>query len=150
MSLKVESPPFGSLDVPYLFEIWERYTSRSANQSRLNWHFVKLVLEGLGLALEETLQYLGRRLPTFIEFEQWIRERNDGEIEPLRLERLRAAIEGRTYGPEVAASIQAIDVREPVLSPEDLSFWEENGYVILHEAISAAACRATELAVWDV
>ncbi len=37
----------------------------------------------------------------------------------------------------------------PVFSKEDLEFWEENGYVIVREAVPPENCRAAEQAVWD-
>lgn len=36
-----------------------------------------------------------------------------------------------------------------VLSPEALTFWEENGYVVVPEAVPPDNCRAAEQAVWD-
>ena len=38
---------------------------------------------------------------------------------------------------------------EPVLSSEDLEFWEENGYVVARRAVPPENCRAAEKAVWD-
>jgi hypothetical protein len=37
----------------------------------------------------------------------------------------------------------------PVLSDEDRVFWEENGYVIVHNAVPPENCKAAEKAVWD-
>ena len=37
----------------------------------------------------------------------------------------------------------------PVLSPEDHAFWEENGYVILHDAVPPENLKACEQAVWE-
>ena len=37
----------------------------------------------------------------------------------------------------------------PVFSKEDLEFWEENGYVVVREAVPLENCRAAEQAVWD-
>ena len=36
-----------------------------------------------------------------------------------------------------------------VLSPEALDFWEENGYVVVPEAVPPENCKAAEQAVWD-
>jgi hypothetical protein len=36
-----------------------------------------------------------------------------------------------------------------VLSREDLKFWDENGYVIVREAISKQQAREAENAVWE-
>ena len=37
----------------------------------------------------------------------------------------------------------------PVFNKEDLEFWEENGYVVVREAVPLENCRAAEQAVWD-
>lgn len=37
----------------------------------------------------------------------------------------------------------------PVLSKKELDFWEENGYVVVSEAVPPENCRAAEQAVWD-
>ena len=37
----------------------------------------------------------------------------------------------------------------PVLSSEDLAFWEENGYVVVHDAVPPENCKAAEQAVWE-
>ena len=137
-----------SLGIPYLEDLWRRLTRRRPN-SKSNWLLDSIVLEGLGLPLEEARQYLARTQPAFGEFEQWILERNDGLIEPLRLERLNATIAQTPYSAGLQSALRTIETSGPVLSKNDLSFWEENGYVVLHEAISAPACRAAERAIWD-
>ena len=37
----------------------------------------------------------------------------------------------------------------PVFDAEALEFWEENGYVVVPEAVPLENCRAAEQAVWD-
>ena len=36
----------------------------------------------------------------------------------------------------------------PVLSESDLAFWEENGYVVVHDAVPPKKVKAAEKAVW--
>jgi len=105
-------------------------------------------MDGLGLGLEETLQYLGQQRPTLAEFEQWILDRNDGEVEPLRIERINAALSGAEYGDDLKRAIRAIEELPPTLSPDDIAFWKEHGYIVVHEAISRADCLSAEAAVW--
>jgi hypothetical protein len=64
--------PRSALGVFRWEEFWARATRRSANRSGLNWRDDRVLIDGLGLGLEETLQYLGRQQPTLVEFEQWI------------------------------------------------------------------------------
>ncbi len=37
----------------------------------------------------------------------------------------------------------------PVLSAADIDFWEENGYVVVHDAVPPENCKAAECAIWD-
>ena len=37
----------------------------------------------------------------------------------------------------------------PVLTAEDRKFWEENGYVVVHNAVPPENLKAAERAVWD-
>src|SRR5258706_11153305 len=132
-SVPLQKRSLSSLGVPHLETLWRRVTRRDGTRPA-NWTGDRIVIEGLGLPLEETLQYLGKEQPTLAEFERWILERNDGHIEPLRIERINATIDGTPYSDELKAEIQAIDQSEPVFTAADQSFWEENGYVILHNA----------------
>ncbi|NOT50597.1 MAG: hypothetical protein HOP10_04910 [Chitinophagaceae bacterium] len=44
---------------------------------------------------------------------------------------------------------QSSDRHEPdVSTANDLQFWEENGYVIIHHVISQENCKATEELIW--
>src|SRR5438046_2420674 len=108
-----DSLPQNSFNLPHLSKIWCRYTSRSAKPATGSWWIIKTTLEGLGLPLEETLQYLSKQQPTLDEFEQWILERNDGRIDRLRIERLKATIDGMPYSYEVATTIRSVDESEP-------------------------------------
>lgn len=144
------NPLTSSLGVAHLEELWRRATRRYGEKLRpRNWVHDRIVIEGLSLPLEETLQYLGQQRPSLADFEQWILERNDGSIDPLRIERINATIRGQEYSDQLKALIRAIDEAEPVLSQADLSCWEENGYVVVHEAIARNDCRAAEMAVWQ-
>ena len=144
-----ESNCRSSLGVRYLEEFWARLTRRSTDSPANKWRSDRVLLDGLGLGLEETLQYLGRQQPTLAEFEQWILDRNDQRIEPQRIARINATLNGSAYSEEVKRAIKAIDESAPVLSAEDLAFWDEHGYVVLHEAISLEQCQAAEAAVWE-
>src|SRR2546429_8821768 len=109
-TLQKKSP----LGVPHLETFWRRVTRRDGNRTPANWIDDRIAIEGLGLALEQTLQYLGRQQRTLGEFEGWILERTNGHIEPLRIERINAASDGTQYSEALKADIQALKVNEPV------------------------------------
>jgi Phytanoyl-CoA dioxygenase (PhyH) len=139
-----------SLGVTHLEELWRRVTRQDcAELPPQDWMRDRILMEGLSLPLEETLQYLARERPHLADFEKWIVDRNEGSIDPLRIERINATIHGTEYSDQLKAVIRAIDQAEPVLNEADLSFWEENGYVVVANAITRDECRAAETAVWE-
>jgi len=145
-----ETTRFG---VPHLKRLWQRamlmrngqYLPRRENE----WIHDKIVLFGLGLALEETFQYIYQKAPDFKEFEDLILKINGGNIDTAQLERINAALNGEKYSERLENELREIENGEPVLSESDLDFWDENGYVIVREAISKVEAAASETAIWD-
>lgn len=105
---------------------------------------VKTLLAGLRLNVLETLRYLHQQKPSYAQFEEWIWERNDGELTDTSLNRLRRALAGEDVGAEVG---RLDDVEG--LSADDLAHWDEHGYVILRNAISLEAAETAEMAIYD-
>src|ERR1700690_1044485 len=77
-----------TLEVVHLNRLWTRVLAlregKPVAEEETDWLFDQVLLSGLHLALEETMQYLYRTGPSFEEFEGWILERNNGRIEPER------------------------------------------------------------------
>jgi hypothetical protein len=102
-----------------------------------------VLLAGLRLGVRETLSFLNGAAPSFEEFEAWVLAKNDGTIEPARVERVNGALRGDgTFAPE---SVRA----EPVLSAADLASWDEHGYVVVKRAVPADDCRAAVEAIFE-
>jgi hypothetical protein len=95
-----------------------------------------VLLAGLRLGLRETVDFLAIHAPTFAEFEQWVLRKNGGALAPERVARLNGALRG-----DGEFALESI-LPEPVLSPADLAFWEEHGYIRIQQAVDADACRA--------
>lgn len=102
-----------------------------------------VLLAGLRLGVRETLDFLMTAVPSFEEFEAWVLAKNDGMIEPARVERLNRALRGDP--PTALESIQL----KPVLSAAELAFWDEHGYLVVKQAVSAEHCRAAVKAIFD-
>ena len=111
----------------------------------LTWD--RILLDGLGVALEDTRQYLGCK-PTLEELERWILLKNGGDIDPIGIRRINDVVSGAEYAREVRQYLSAVDEIEPVLNNADFEFWDEHGYVILRGAISREQAGAAEEAVW--
>lgn len=143
----------GKIGVIYLKYFWSKAmlerVGQASGKTQAEWNTDKILLSGLGLALEETIQHLYINSPTFEEFENWILEINGGEIDSIQIERLNAALCGENNTGNVKEWLESIENQDSVLSDEDLDFWKENGYVIVRRAISEDDARETEKAVWE-
>jgi ectoine hydroxylase-related dioxygenase (phytanoyl-CoA dioxygenase family) len=144
-----ELPPAGPLVIPYLARFWSRtLATRSGaappGNSASDWAADNTLLAGLGLNLRETYAYLFEHTPSLAAFEAWIIEINGGSIDPARVARLNAAL-----GAETGEGPIHPPAALPVLTSADLAFWDENGYVVLHDAVSAENSQAAAQAIYD-
>jgi hypothetical protein len=141
----------GALGVFWLKRLWSR--AAAARQGRFvppNIHerrLDNLVIHALGVGLEQTTMYLGEA-PSFAEFERWITSTTGG-VEPERIARINAAVLGTDPPPQIARWLVEVEASAPVLSAADLSFWQEHGYVVLHDAVPPEVREAGARAVWD-
>jgi len=139
---------WGTLGVFGLKRLWKQsargtncVTPRHPNAKKMRAD--SLLLAGLRLGIRETLDFLTTAAPSFEQFEAWVLGKNGGNIEPERVERLNAALRG-----DGGFALESI-LSEPVLSRDDLVFWEEQGYVVVKKAVSAAACAAAIDAIFS-
>jgi hypothetical protein len=141
----------GSLPIPRLKQFWSRRLAgvgwkQSDIEEAANWVADNTLLSGLRLGLRETFDYLYRERPTLDQFEAWILEKNGGALDPGRIQHLNAALDGRAVASQ---PVSPSNGGEPVLSGEDLEFWDENGYVVLHDAVSPEQCQAAADAIYS-
>ena len=145
------STEVGSLGVLHLKRIWSSvmtdrlgHTISRPGEQGLD----KMVLDCLGLGLNQTLQHLYASAPTFDDFEKWV-VAMAGRPDRLRTNRVNATITGHAYSEPVRQWLEAVESSEPVLTPDDLSFWEKNGYIVLRDAVSANARTDAANAIWE-
>jgi Phytanoyl-CoA dioxygenase (PhyH) len=151
----IDLPPAaetGALGVYQLKRLWARNAAARTGQrlpaDMREKHLDHLVIDALGLGLEQTAQYLSAAAPTFEQFERWI-VGTAGPPGPLQAARINAAVTGAPCPAEITQWLAAIDASPPVLSAGDLAFWDEHGYVILHDAVPADTLTAAARAVWE-
>jgi len=142
----------GALGICQLKRIWSR--TIAARQGRFTpismheRHLDHLVIHASGLGLEQTANYLGSVAPTFEEFERWI-VATTGGVPPARVARINAAVIGAAAPPDTAQEIAAIEASPPALTAADIAFWDEHGYVVLHDAVPADVREAATQALWQ-
>jgi hypothetical protein len=142
----------GMLGVYQLKRLWScNLAGRNGHRPAIDHarrHLDHLVVDAIGLGLEQTMQYLFAANPSFEEFERWI-VATVGPISPMQRARINAAVTGAPYPPEIVDWLAAVDASPPVLSADDLAFWDEHGYVVVHDAVPAESLAAAAQAVWD-
>jgi hypothetical protein len=132
------------LGVYQLKRLWSR--TMAARQGRFppttmhDRHLDNLVVHAIGVGLEQTAAYLGQAAPDFEAFERWI-VATTGGIDPERVARINAAVIGADTPPESRGALAALEASDPVLIAADLAFWDEHGYVVLHDAVPLCARR---------
>jgi len=107
----------------------------------------KILLDMLGLGIEQTHEFLGLVTPDFAAFRQWILA-IAGPPGQERLDRYHAWLAGAPAPAATAARQLAIDEAAPVLDGNDLRHWADQGYVILRAAISAEQAAAAAELLW--
>lgn len=141
----------GALGVMHLKRLWSSAMAQRCGHGFPRTHEKatdQMVLNALGLGLQQTIQYLFAAAPTFETFEQWIIE-VAGRPAPITIERLNAQISKTDYSSAVKHSLSEIEHAEPVLSEAELAHWQQQGYVVLKGAVSEQDCARAEQAIWD-
>jgi hypothetical protein len=142
----------GALGIYQLKRLWARAMAarqgRPAPADQHDRHLDYLLIHACGLGLEQTIDYLGRERPSFDEFEDWIAATTGG-IDRSRVARINAAVTDAPYPDEIARWLADVEASEPVLSAADLAYWDEHGYVVLHDAVPPEARVAATQALWE-
>jgi hypothetical protein len=136
----------GTLQIMYLKRFWQkkqliRTNQISQEQLPAEWHLDKMLLSALGLGLEQTLSYLFRMAPSFEAFERWIVD-VAGVPSPQNVARFNQYLQAG------ASAISAPIV--PVLSEQEIGFWENNGYLVIPNAVPKEDCLAAVQIINDL
>lgn len=141
----------GSLGVMHLKRLW------SSGLAIRNGHVIdrqdeidldRTLLNALGLGLQQTISYLFAAAPTFDDFETWIASQV-GTPSAFQVARLNASITKTDHSDDVKRWLGEIETAPPVLTESDLAFWEEQGYVVLKDAVSPNELLSAEQAIWE-
>ena len=105
------------------------------------WATDVTLLSTLGLGIEQTLKYMYRELPAFDAFEDWILQVNSGIVPKEKIDLFNTQVTGTTH--------QQDTVVQHVLTEEDITSWNKNGYIILRGAIPKEDCDNTIALICD-
>ena len=133
-------------EIAGLESFWARKTRRAPADNASHWMEDKLLLDMLGLGIEQAHRFLGGA-PDFAAFRQWILA-SAGPPDPERLDRYHSWLAAAPAPAAVSARLRAIDEAPPALDGDDLRHWDDEGYVILRSAISAEKATAAADLLW--
>lgn len=133
----------GSTGIYQLKRLWAK---AMAGQEVINQYPEETFLDQaliniLGTGLLPTYQYLFEQKPDFESFEQWVMAHSNGHIAAAIIEQCNTLFSRK--------SIIEKDSLAPVLSEDDLAFWDEKGYVIVQQAVSSEDCAAARNAILE-
>jgi Phytanoyl-CoA dioxygenase (PhyH) len=134
-----------SQQIPHFERYWRRMTAGAAAPDCGEWDLDNTLLAGLGINLREAAAFLSQPpAPTLEAFEAWVLAANGGAIEEPLLRRLRDALAGRPVG-SLAGTLDAI----PGLTAAERAHWDENGYVVVHDAVDLPTREAAAAAIYS-
>lgn len=105
-----------------IINFWKRTLTATSETS--TWTQEIEFLYQSGISLEVAIAYLYAEKPSLEQFTIWIQQQ-------------AKSVENR------------IEKSEDVLSTEDLEFWNQNGYIVLKNALSKEDCEKTRNAIWE-
>jgi len=115
-----------------------RAGTSSASEWQDEWKLDTTLLSTLNVGLEQTIRYLYTEAPTFPVFEDWILELNNHSLPLEKIKLFNDSLtgqQGTDSPPDTQATLP--------LNTEDLLSWEDQGYVIVRNAISKSECEDT-------
>lgn len=126
----------GSIGIMHLKRYWQKTMAKregtlAQKAFEEEWNLDITLLSALGLGLEQTVTYLFHENPAFDQFEQWVIERNGGSVPSEKIVDFNHLI------------VQKQVIRHNVESVLDMQFWNQNGYVIIRNAVPKEDCEMT-------
>lgn len=140
----------GDLGILHLKFFWERKKDNSKerknNIPQLN-QLDYFVLDGLKIPIEDAVFYIYSDNPSFLEFENWILSYHNGSISYEIKKRINDSVVDFIENGQQDYPLETI-LKDRVFTREDMKFWEENGYIILKNAVDTRDCKELESAIW--
>jgi hypothetical protein len=130
----------GKLNIKHLKRYWSKSILKKDGKLRPDafteeWKTDTTLLAVMGLGLEQTIQYVYLETPSFEAFEDWILAVS-GEPEKEKIQQFNAIFSGDLV-------LESVPVESRLLTRADWAFWQENGYLIIRNAVSKKDCDET-------
>lgn len=134
-------------DMPEVACLEEYWASHTGNGPPLAEMIGKLLLDTLGLGNQQVLEQLYIHKLDYAAFRAWILA-TVGPPDPVLLARYHGWLMERSPGKVAKAKLAAIAALPHVFDAAALAHWDEQGYVILPDAIGAEEIAAVKALLW--
>ncbi|MDE2428611.1 MAG: phytanoyl-CoA dioxygenase family protein [Burkholderiales bacterium] len=141
----------GALGVCHVKRLWARLVQSltgAGGGHNPDYHLDRLVTSALGVGIEQVIRFAAQGKLEFSDFEQWL-VTTAGLPHPVEVARINALINQVAAPAEVVQLQQMVNEMDNVLSPADLQQWNNDGYVIVRNAVSAAQAATAAQLVWE-
>ena len=134
----------GALGVVHLPRLWLKTLLSAKGQlpegyDECGMGFDQMVLDGLKLDRETTLNHLKDNLPTYPQFEQWVVEQSGGSIDASKIKALNAAIRGYNHADETRGEIlSAYGIEDDGSIKDAVSLNSLDDWAEFHTALTSA------------
>lgn len=107
----VSSDVAGPLGVVHLPRLWAKLTLAAQGKLPDDYDecgpgFDQMTLNALKLDRQETIDYVRKNKPTYVQFEQWVLERSGGKIDPEAIRQHNDAVRGYNHSDELSSSMR--------------------------------------------
>ena len=131
----------GKLQVMHLMRYWDKSILKRNGKIKEDafheeWQTDVTLLNVLDIGLEQTVKYLYQNAPSFDQFENWIAEVTGGIDQ-------QKAIQFNTLFLNSTVDVKEQNTNGQALTPEEHNFWQQNGYLIIRNAVSKTICDQT-------
>jgi len=98
----ISSGTAGPLGVLHLPRLWLKSSLEATGKLAAGYPgcgkgFDQMVLDGLGLDRQKTLDFIKNNRPSYIQFENWIKQQPGAKLDKASIEKLNAAIRGYNH-----------------------------------------------------
>ena len=141
------SSEISALGIMHLKSYWQKNQHRKngllhPDELQDEWTMDITLLAALGLGLEQTIKHLFEENESFEAFEKWILEVNSNQLIASKIETFNQTV----INPVI---INPFDEVDKTLSESDLKFFDEQGYVLLKNAVPKKDCVDTIKIICD-
>lgn len=138
----------GKLNLFQLKRLWHTTLTNNRELAYQESHINRLLLNALGIGLQQGLIYLYSTRPSFAEFELWISD-NAPLLCNEVVARFNSAIDKKPLPQQTYDKLQLINDYPDVLDAIDLEHWRKWGYVIVKNAVDPVSCEHARNAIWQ-